>query len=119
MIMVIISSCFINIKKSGWERLTAILDQSQLGGLAALSAEERNVRMSAQDQRGLLAAAVKHNHPDIVFKAPSKATLTTLAESEKTLSSVTKEVRTLLGKPLAALNAKRKAAGLKELPKGG
>ncbi len=31
---------FINIKKAGWERLTAILDQSQLGGLAALSAEE-------------------------------------------------------------------------------
>src|SRR6266542_6711034 len=31
---------FINIKKAGWERLTAILDRSQLGGLAALSAEE-------------------------------------------------------------------------------
>src|SRR4029078_9551080 len=31
---------FINIKKASWERLTAILDQSQLGGLAALSAEE-------------------------------------------------------------------------------
>src|SRR3954467_8923482 len=33
---------FINIKKSAWERLTTILDQSQLGGLAALSAEELN-----------------------------------------------------------------------------
>jgi len=31
---------FINIKKPAWERLAAILDRSQLGGLAALSAEE-------------------------------------------------------------------------------
>jgi uncharacterized membrane protein SpoIIM required for sporulation len=31
---------FIAIKKSSWERLTAILDQSQLGGLSTLSADE-------------------------------------------------------------------------------
>src|SRR5919107_502775 len=31
---------FINIKKAGWERLTSILDRSQLGGISALSAEE-------------------------------------------------------------------------------
>src|SRR5215213_2119199 len=33
---------FINIKKAGWERLTSILDRSQLGGITALSAEELN-----------------------------------------------------------------------------
>ncbi|HEX9438613.1 MAG TPA: stage II sporulation protein M, partial [Roseiflexaceae bacterium] len=31
---------FIAAKKPNWERLTAILDRSQLGGLASLSAEE-------------------------------------------------------------------------------
>ena len=31
---------FIATKKPGWERLTALLDRSRLGGLAALSAEE-------------------------------------------------------------------------------
>lgn len=31
---------FIATKKSNWERLAAILDRSQLGGLAVLSAEE-------------------------------------------------------------------------------
>src|SRR5689334_21119495 len=33
---------FITVKKPNWERLTAILNKSQLGGLAALSAEELN-----------------------------------------------------------------------------
>src|SRR6266540_543721 len=33
---------FIAIKKPNWERLTIILDRSQLGGLATLSAEELN-----------------------------------------------------------------------------
>lgn len=56
---------------------------------------------------------------DSFTEAPSKATLQTLTESEKALREVKKEVRALLGKPLAALNAQRKAAGLKELPAGG
>ena len=56
---------------------------------------------------------------DNFTEAPSKATLDTLSESEKTLRAVAKEARALLGKPLAALNARRKAAGLKELPAGG
>jgi uncharacterized membrane protein SpoIIM required for sporulation len=33
---------FITIKRPNWERLTAILNKSQVGGLAALSAEELN-----------------------------------------------------------------------------
>src|SRR5215510_9939758 len=33
---------FIAAKKISWERLTTLLDRSQLGGLAALSAEELN-----------------------------------------------------------------------------
>jgi hypothetical protein len=31
---------FIAIRKGGWERLTALLDKTRLGGLASLSAED-------------------------------------------------------------------------------
>jgi uncharacterized membrane protein SpoIIM required for sporulation len=38
----VLAEDFIVAKKPNWERLTAILDKSQVGGLAALSAEELN-----------------------------------------------------------------------------